>query len=202
MLAKILPSRHAVPSPDPTCRRTARRRFLREAGVGLVATVGAASSPARAAIASGQRRLRILNDRTGESLDIVYALRGMYIDESLARINHLMRDHRAGRSRVMDPKLIDDLVRLHASLGVAEPLHLLSGYRTPETNARLRRRSKNVAKYSLHMEGRAADIYVPGVPTRELQRAALAMRAGGVGYYARSAFVHIDTGDVRHWERG
>ena len=102
----------------------------------------------------------------------------------------------------MDRVLFDSLSRLHASLDTDEPLHLLSGYRTPETNAKLRQRSKGVAKFSLHMEGRAADIYVPGVPTRTLQQAALSMQAGGVGYYGRSGFVHIDTGNVRHWERG
>lgn len=168
-------------------------------GLGAAALLGAA--PARAALPA-ERRLSLVNDHTWERLDIVYFTHGMYIDESLAAINHLMRDHRANEERVMDPRLLDDLVTLHASLGTDEPIHLLSGYRTPATNARLRKRSKGVAKYSLHMEGKAADIHVPGVSTRQIQKAALAMRAGGVGYYKRSGFVHIDTGAVRHWERG
>jgi len=200
----------------------ARRRFLGRAGAGLgavglpavgagglgAAGIGAAgigallgAAPARAALPV-ERRLNLVNSHTWERLDIVYFTRGMYIDESLVAIGHLMRDHRANEERIMDPRLLDDLVTLHASLDTDEPIHLLSGYRTPETNAKLRKRSKGVAKYSLHMEGKAADIHVPGVATRELRKAALAMRAGGVGYYARSGFVHIDTGAVRNWERG
>ena len=170
------------------------------AGLGAGALLAAA--PARADVPSADRRLSLVNAHTGELLDIVYFTHGMYIDESLAAINHLMRDHRANEERIMDPHLLDDLARLHASLGTDQPLHLLSGYRTPATNARLRKRSKGVAKYSLHMEGRAADIHVPGLSARQIQEAALAMRSGGVGYYARSGFVHIDTGAVRHWERG
>lgn len=182
----------------------ARRAFLRRAGAGLGAAAlvgGGLPLAARAALPT-ERRLSLVNAHTWERLDVVYFTHGMYIDESLAAVSHLMRDHRAGEERLMDPRLLDDLVRLHASLETEEPLHLLSGYRTPATNAKLRMRSKGVAKYSLHMEGRAADIYVPGVPTEELQRAALDMRAGGVGYYKSSNFVHIDTGEVRHWERG
>ena len=194
-------------SPDAAVSSASRRTFLRRgaAGVALAAggtAGGAASGAAPTGALTSRRRLNLVNTHTWERLDVVYFTRGMYIDESMTAISHLMRDHRAGEECAMDRVLFDSLSRLHASLDTEEPLHLLSGYRTPETNAKLRQRSKGVARFSLHMEGRAADIYVPGVPTRTLQQAALAMQAGGVGYYGRSGFVHIDTGRVRNWERG
>ena len=146
-----------------------------------------------------ERRLRLVNAHTREKLDVVYMTRGHYIDESLESIAHLMRDHRAERERAMDRGLLDILSHIQVALDVDEPLRVLSGYRTPETNAALRKRSNGVARYSLHMEGKAADIHVPGVKTRELQAAALELGAGGVGYYGRSGFVHVDTGRVRRW---
>jgi len=190
-----------------------RRRFLRRSGAGVSAATllgagitcglsGGLISVARADVPMEDRHLRMVNDHTGERLDIVYFTRGMYIDESLDAISHLMRDRRANEERRMDLPLLDALARLHGTLGTDEPIHLLSGYRTPATNAKLRRRSKGVAKYSLHMEGRAADIHVPGIPTRDLQAAALALQVGGVGFYKSSGFVHLDTGRLRHWERG
>ena len=204
-LEPIVPSRaapfaRALESESTIVRP--RRSFLRRAGAGIGAAAllgaGGMAGVARAEVPE-ERRLRMVNDHTGEHLDIVYYTHGMYVDESLAAIDHLMRDRRANEERVMDRHLLDDLVRLHASLGTEEPLHLLSGYRTPATNAKLRKRSKGVAKYSLHMEGRAADIHVPGIRTRDLHEAAVAMQAGGVGYYRRSGFVHVDTGRVRQW---
>ena len=194
----------AAPSSasSSTARRSARRSFLRKAGVGAVTMLGTGGIASVSAALPADRRLRLFNAHTWEEIDLVYFTHGMYIDESLVAISHLMRDHRANAERPMDPKLLDDLVRLHASLGTDEPLRLLSGYRTPETNARLRARRKGVAKFSLHMEGRAADIHVPGVSTQQLFEAALAMRAGGVGYYKSSGFVHVDTGLVRNWARG
>jgi len=146
-----------------------------------------------------RRSIRLVNAHTWEDLDIVYRTRGVLIDESLDAISHLMRDHRQDKSIPIDPALVDELYMVHASLGTDQPLHILSGYRTPETNARLRKRMGHVAKYSLHMEGKAADIYVPGVKTLALQQAALALEIGGVGYYSKSGFVHVDTGRVRHW---
>lgn len=146
-----------------------------------------------------ERELRLVNDHTGERLEIVYATRGMLIDESLGAIAHLMRDHRANKQHPIDTDLLDQLFQIQRALNVDEPLHVLSGYRTPETNAALRKRSNGVARYSLHMDGKAADIHVPGVKTRDLQAVALDLAAGGVGYYGRSGFVHVDTGRVRRW---
>lgn len=160
----------------------------------------AAAQPGDAAAGGEERRsIRLVNAHTWEKLEVVYKTRGVYIDESLEAISHLMRDHRADSAIAIDPALIDELYLVGAALDTDEAVHILSGYRTPATNARLRRRSSGVAKYSLHMEGRAADIYVPGVKTSVLREAALSLRAGGVGLYSKSGFVHVDTGRVRHW---
>ncbi len=145
------------------------------------------------------RRLHLVNAHTWDDLDVVYYTHGIYIDENISQLNHLMRDRRANVTRPIDPDLYDQLLRLQKILNTSEPVHVLSGYRTPETNAKLRSRSSGVAKYSLHMEGRAADIYIPGIPSKTLQAAALHMAAGGVGLYSKSNFVHVDTGPVRQW---
>jgi len=148
---------------------------------------------------SASRRLHIVDAHAWEDLDVVYYTHGIHIDENIAQLNHLMRDRRANVARAIDTKLYDQLFALCHFLNTDQPVHVLSGYRTPETNARLRRRSSGVAKYSLHMEGRAADIYFPGVSVKQLQRAALDLKAGGVGLYSKSNFVHVDTGQIRHW---
>ena len=145
------------------------------------------------------RRIHLFNAHTLDDLNVVYYTRGMYIDENIEQLNHLMRDRRANASISMDTSLYDQLLRLQLALGTDEPVHVLSGYRTPETNAKLRRRSPGVAKFSLHMEGRAADIYIPGIPVDKLHQAAVDMHAGGVGLYSNSNFVHVDTGTLRHW---
>lgn len=145
------------------------------------------------------RRIHLVNAHTWDDLNVVYYTRGIYIDENIAQLNHLMRDRRANVSISMDTSLYDQLLRLQLALGTEEPVHVLSGYRTPETNAKLRRRSPGVARFSLHMEGRAADVYIPGIPVDKLHTAAMDMQAGGVGLYSNSNFVHMDTGAVRHW---
>ena len=148
-----------------------------------------------------RRRLHLFNAHTKDELDVVYFTQGTYIDENIKQLNHLMRDRRANIAGAIDPALYDQLLGLQNMLGTTEPVHVLSGYRTAETNAKLRRRSSGVAKFSLHMEGRAADIYIPGIPTKTVHTAALEMRAGGVGLYSKSNFVHMDTGAVRQWGR-
>lgn len=145
------------------------------------------------------RRLHLVNAHTWDDLDVVYYTHGIYIDENIERLNHLMRDRRANQTTAMDPALYDQLLSVQRVLGTDKPVHILSGYRTPETNAKLRRRSPGVAKYSYHMAGQAADIYIPGIAVQDLQQAALSLQAGGVGVYSKSNFVHIDTGPVRRW---
>lgn len=185
-----------------------RRRFLSgslkaAAFVGVSSAAPAAFGSALTAPVHGpERRIRLVNAHTWEKLDLVYWAEGEYLGESMRQINHLMRDHRADESTNMDPRLIDDLHKLYTLLDTDERMHILSGFRTKATNAKLRNRSNGVAKYSLHMEGRAADLSVPGRTAKQIQQAALTMKSGGVGYYASSGFVHIDTGKVRQWQQG
>lgn len=184
---------------------TDRRRFLSGSlavGVGACLFAGGIRKVRADVPELVDRTLRLVNAHTWEKQDITYCVRGNYDPDNLGKIDYLMRDHRRNVATAMDVNLLDSLVRLHASLETDEAIHVLSGYRTPETNAELRKQSLGVAKYSLHMSGKAADIYIPGIATRTLQEAALAMQSGGVGYYAKSGFVHIDSGRIRHWERG
>ncbi len=182
-----------------------RRKFLRKSvtaatvvGLGSLASNSFASA-LTAPIFDPDKRLKLVNTHTWEQLDVVYWSQGRYIPDSLLKISYLMRDHRADESIDMDPKLIDDLHKLYGLLDSNERIHILSGYRTKATNAKLRRRSSGVAKFSLHMEGRALDISLPGRSAQQVRTAALSMNAGGVGYYGASGFVHIDTGTVRNW---
>ncbi|ASJ72388.1 hypothetical protein IMCC3135_11490 [Granulosicoccus antarcticus IMCC3135] len=145
------------------------------------------------------RRIHLVNAHTGDDLNVVYYTHGIYIDENIEQLNHLMRDRRANATIDMDTALYDQLLGVQTILGIQKPVHILSGYRTAETNAKLRRRSSGVAKFSLHMEGRAADIFIPSVPVDKLHEAAVKMQAGGVGLYSNSNFVHLDTGALRHW---
>jgi uncharacterized protein YcbK (DUF882 family) len=145
------------------------------------------------------RRLRMYSGRTGESMDMIYWIEGDYIPESLAEISRFMRDWRNGAVRSIDPRAIDIFAAAHNLLETSEPYMLLSGYRTAGTNAMLRSRSRGVARNSLHMEGRAADLRLKSRSVGQMARAAAACRAGGVGSYSRSDFVHMDCGDVRSW---
>ncbi len=167
---------------------------LGEAGPATVGQ-GAVATMAR----NETRRLHLYNDHTGDEVNVVYYINGIYRNEELAKLNHLMRDRRANIATQIDTTLYDQLCLLRDTVGTDRPMHILSGYRTAKTNASLRRRSSGVAKYSLHMEGRAADIYMPGLKVAELRKIARSLEAGGVGLYSNSNFVHIDTGAVRYW---
>ena len=145
-------------------------------------------------------RLRLYHTHTDESIDIVYREGDQYIPEAISQLDYFLRDHRTGDVHHFDPRLFDLLSDLTAELGRPDTeIAVVCGYRTPSTNASLRRRSRRVAKHSLHMQAEAIDIRVPGVSTRELRTAALALNRGGVGYYRRSQFVHVDVGPVRRW---
>lgn len=139
--------------------------------------------------------------RTGESMDTIYWIEGEYIKEVLREINYFMRDWRSDETLSMDARNFDILAAAHSLMDVSEPYMLLSGYRTRATNAMLRRRSRGVAKNSLHMTGKAADVRLSSRSVSQIYRAALACRAGGVGRYSRSNFVHMDCGNVRSWGR-
>jgi len=163
------------------------RRNILKLGLGLTAASTLAS-------------VSLVNAHTWEKLDVTYWMEGVYLDSALEKIDHLMRDHRANEQTQIDLNLLDYMHALYKLTGTDDRLHILSGYRTAKTNAALRARSSGVAKYSLHMEGRAVDINIPSVPTAELRDMAKSLQSGGVGYYARSGFVHIDTGNIRYWQ--
>ena len=144
------------------------------------------------------RSLSFVHTHTGETLDCTY-YQGGYAPTQLARVNHFLRDFRTDEVHRIDPGILDILFALKTRSGCDEPFHVISGYRSPRTNAMLRRRSTGVAARSLHMRGQAIDVRLPGLPTKRLQELALALRSGGVGYYPKSDFVHLDTGRVRCW---
>ena len=145
------------------------------------------------------RSLRMYNGRAGETLNMVYWIEGEYIAPALEEINFFMRDWRNDQVHRIDPRTVDILAAAHNLLETSEPDMLLSGYRSPETNAMLRSRSSGVARNSLHMQGEAADVRVGSRSVNQVFEAARACNAGGVGRYSRSNFVHMDCGPVRHW---
>ena len=145
------------------------------------------------------RRVRMYSGRTGESIDTIYWVNGEYIPEVLKEINHFMRDWRNAKTVKMDPRNFDVIAAAHRLMDVNEPYMLLSGYRSPETNAMLRSKSSGVAKNSLHMKGQAADLRLKSRSVGQMARAAKACSGGGVGTYSRSNFVHMDCGPVRSW---
>ena len=145
-------------------------------------------------------RLHLYNTHTDEYIDVVYRRGETYDPEAIEQLDYFLRDSRNGTVAHFDPRLFDLLNELTASVGRPEgEIDVVCGYRTPETNRMLRRRSRRVAKHSLHMQAMAIDIRLPGVTTRELRNAALDLHRGGVGYYRRKAFVHVDVGPVRKW---
>jgi len=147
-----------------------------------------------------EKTLSFYNIHTGEKLDkVVFWADGQYLPDALADINYLLRDFRTGEATDMDPRLCDLLFSVRQKLDTESPFHIISGYRSPQTNRMLRKHSNGVAKNSLHLVGQAADIRIPGRSLSQVRHAALALRGGGVGYYPSSDFVHIDTGPVRRW---
>jgi len=145
-------------------------------------------------------RLRFYHIHTGERLDVVYRRGESYDSDAEAQINQYLRDYRTGDVRDYDPSLFDLLHDLMVSLGRPDgEINVVCGYRTPLTNEFLRTHGHGVARHSLHMQAMAIDIRIPGVPTAKIRDAALALRRGGVGYYAASDFVHVDVGRVRRW---
>ena len=145
------------------------------------------------------RRIRMYSGRTGERLDMVYWIEGKYIKDAVREVNHFMRDWRTDDVKEIDLRTIAIMAAAHNLLDVSEPYMLLSGYRSPKTNAMLRSRSRGVAKNSLHMRGQAADLRLASRSVSQMAKAAMACRAGGVGKYHRSNFVHMDCGVVRDW---
>ena len=191
-------------SLTPGCIRTdkkiVRREFL---GLCAVATA-AALSPATALAALGRltdpgKNLSFYNLHTDEYLDVCYCQNGRYDPAALKKINHILRDHRSGEVKAIDTQLLDLLHTLSLQTRSSSPFHVISGYRSPTTNSMLRQKSKGIASKSLHMYGKAIDIRLPGFATRHLRDVARAVRGGGVGFYPKADFVHVDVGRVRFW---
>lgn len=145
------------------------------------------------------RRLRMYSGRTGERIDMIYWIEGDYIKDAMKEVTYFMRDWRNDKQITIDNRTIDIMAAAHNLMDANEPYMLLSGYRSPETNAMLRRRSSGVAKNSLHMKGQAADLRLASRSVSQMANAAQACRGGGVGRYSRSDFVHMDCGPVRTW---
>jgi uncharacterized protein YcbK (DUF882 family) len=166
-------------------------------------TVGALLLPRMATASSllllPERSLSFNHLHTGEKLRITYWAEGNYLPDSLNDINHLLRDFRNNKISPIDTALLDQLAQIQTRLNKPCEFQIISAYRSPETNSMLNAHSNGVAKRSMHLEGRAIDIRVPNVPLSVLHQQALAMSAGGVGYYPKSDFVHVDTGKVRTW---
>jgi uncharacterized protein YcbK (DUF882 family) len=150
-----------------------------------------------------ERRIELYNIHTKKDISVIYKRDGKFLPEALKQLNHFMRDWRRDRSINMDPELFDLIWEIHRELGSKKPVHIISGYRSPKTNATLRRTRGGQAKKSKHMTGQAADIHFPDVSVKQLRNSALVRERGGVGYYPTSAipFVHVDTARVRHWPR-
>ena len=184
-----------------------RRRLLLSGGAlaGATAAFGwpprAVAGPAgtETAGAAAARHLTLKNVHTPEILDVVYRRGDEYLPDALAQAEAVLRDYRTGERHPIDPHLLDIHYEVAQSIGVEPVFSVISGYRSPQTNAMLHERSAGVASHSLHMEGRAIDVRLTDVNCADLADKALQLKRGGVGYYRQSDFVHLDTGRVRTW---
>jgi len=151
------------------------------------------------AIATGDRELSFVHTHTGKSVALVYFRNGAYVPQALEALNNFLSDFRSGDAVKMDPRLFDILYQIKMLSGTREPFQVISAFRSPATNEMLRSRSKGVARNSQHTLGKAIDVRLADVSTKRLRELALSLKAGGVGYYPDSDFVHVDTGRVRKW---
>lgn len=184
--------------PDPF-----RRRLLLKISAALFTAATARLSLAGTASAAPgptEKKLSFSSLHTGEYLNTTYWIDGEYQRDALTEVYHILRDWRVDETRPIDTGLLDLLFALRQELDSTRPFEIISGYRSPVTNASLRKHGGGgVAKKSLHMQGMAVDIRLPGRDLRDLRKAAISLRRGGVGFYPRSGFVHVDTGRVRRW---
>ena len=174
---------------------SSRRDFLKKSLLFTSAIIIPSQSPASYL----EKRIKLYHTHTGEYLDAIFWADGEYIYDELENIDYFLRDYRTNEVHKIDVKLLEYLHGLKRRLGTHREFYILSGYRSPQTNNYLRHHSRGVAKHSFHMYGRAVDIRLPGYHLSTLKYAALSLRRGGVGYYPRSHFVHIDTGTPRYW---
>ena len=178
--------------------QSSRRHFLACMG-GALAASGLVLPAAANLAAPAVRTLAFDNLHTGERAKIAYWADGEYLPDALKQVNFILRDFRNGEIHPIDPKLLDLLNQLHFRLESAEPFEVISGYRSPATNAMLRSEGHGTATKSLHMQGQAIDIRLADRKLTDLHTAAVSLRAGGVGFYPSSDFVHVDVGPVRYW---
>lgn len=202
----ISPSDHGQGSQHGADKKMSRRGFL-----GVVAgamaggafamspTSAAASSFSRAILDSGKRYISLRHIHTGETFSGVYRIGDQYIYKAFEEINTLMRDFRTGDVYPIDPRLVDTLWQINQKSGSKYPFQVLSGFRSPKTNLRLAKNTEGVATNSFHMSGQAIDIRLPYFKTAGLRDIAVGLRGGGVGYYEKSDFIHVDTGNFRTW---
>lgn len=179
-------------------RLVTRRRMLATGGALALGALLPGTAAARA-LQAPERALNFFNAHTGEVLKTVYWADGRYLPSARRAINRILRDWRTEEVVEMDAGLLDYLYALRRTVESSAPFHVISGYRSPATNAMLRRESKGVAKRSLHMRGKAIDVRLPDRELRALAQAARGLGLGGVGYYPQPGFIHIDTGRVRSW---
>lgn len=177
-------------------RRSVLKAGLLGAAVASVPLIGANEAQAKG---HGAWRVKFTQAHTGESFNGVYRVGNRYLPEAFEKLNYVLRDFRTGEVFPMDPRVIDILSMVQSKSGTSEPFQVLSAYRSPKTNVNLRKASGGVAKNSFHMYGQALDIRNPNVNTKRLRNIARGLKAGGVGYYPRSSFIHVDTGAVRSW---
>jgi len=180
-----------------TMTKIQRQTLIGLALVGLAGIVAVA--PPRDVRAADARQLSFYHTHTQQSLDVVYYQNGKYVESALDEINHFLKDFRTGDIAEMDPKLLDILHDVRNELDNDGTYEVISAYRSPKTNEMLRSRSGGVARKSQHLLGNAIDVRLRGVPIEDLRDTALEMQRGGVGYYQKSDFVHMDTGRVRRW---
>ena len=216
----------AIPEVSPADHRLDRRRLLKwgalAAGLSLIPRSASASRsifqpvinppekfiipspmPSRSLFRppprSPEKSLSLYNTHTGEGVNAVYWVEGEYLPEALAAVDHVLRDHRTDEIKPIDPQLLDLLYAIREELGCHQAFHIISGYRSPTTNAYLRAVRRGVAEHSLHMDGKAVDLRLPGWAAFSVRGVARDLRVGGVGYYPRSEFVHVDVGPIRYW---
>lgn len=196
MLQRILENR----TSDDDDIAMGRRRFIRQVACGSLLTLG---TPIIAEAAKtrfpSHKTLILKHAHTGDKIKLTYFEKGHYVKSALQEVNLLCRDHHSGKIHPIDVGLLDQLYDLKQLLGINRPIQIVCGYRSPFTNAMLHEQHSGVATNSLHMQGRAMDIRIEGYSTRQIRNAALALRQGGVGYYEKSDFIHLDTGKFRTW---
>jgi uncharacterized protein YcbK (DUF882 family) len=192
---------------DDTTTRQKKFMFLKKAVAAaalasLLTAGGLLMRPGAVSAAGETRTISLFHVHTKESLTITYKVNGRYVPSAMKKINYLMRDWRRNSVITIDPKTIDLMWELHADLGSRQPVHVICGYRSAKTNGFLKRIGRGVARKSQHVRGKAIDMFFPDVSTEKVRNSALVRRVGGVGYYrGRNGFVHIDSGNVRHWPR-